>query len=165
MYHVKIACDVPVGLYISVFNSSMSITSASEAIFLHLHSHSRTSHNPHVVQNAQNVPHTAIEVETPSKVASYHRHRPVIAIFAEIGPMTQMTKAEKEPKNAIRELNCGTRIETRIDMTGTRIRSRATRNCFVKFCRPSRNNPFPSSTETGKAVVSKPSIVSKMMFN
>ena len=79
--------------------------------------------------------------------------------------MTQMTKAEKEPRNAIRELNCGTRIETRIDMAGTIIRSRATRIFFVILCRFSGDNPFPSSTEAGKAMVSKPSMLSKMMFN
>lgn len=104
-----------------------------------------------MIQNAENVPHTAIKVETPNRIASYHRHRPVIAIFAEIGPMTQMTKAEKEPRNAIRELNCGIRIETRIDMTGTIIRSSATRICFVKFC--------------GEEKVSKPNILSNIMFS
>ena len=65
--------------------------------------------------------------------------------------MTQMTKAEKEPRNAIRELNCGIRIETRIDMTGTIIRSSATRICFVKFC--------------GEEKVSKPNILSNIMFS
>jgi len=79
--------------------------------------------------------------------------------------MTQMTKAEKEPRNAIRELNCGTRIETRIDMTGTMMRSRATRNCFVQLREFSGANPFPSSTEVGGEGISKPSILSKMMFN
>ena len=79
--------------------------------------------------------------------------------------MTQITKAEKEPKNAIRELNCGTRIETRIDMTGTMIRPRAMRNFFVKLSWFSSANPFPSSTEVGGEGISKPSQLSKMRFN
>ena len=79
--------------------------------------------------------------------------------------MTQMTKAEKEPRNAIRELNCGIMIETRIDMTGTMIRSKATRNCLVKLCWFPGANPFPASTEVGGEGISKPSILSKMMFN
>lgn len=127
------------------------------------HLRSCTNHDSHAVENAENVPQTAIKEDTPSRTASYHLHCPVIAIFAEIGPITQMTKAEKEPRNAIRELNCGTRIETKIDKSGTIIRSKATRNCFINWF--SGGDPFPSSTEVGGDVISKPSVLSKIMLS
>jgi hypothetical protein len=42
-------------------------------------------------------------------------------ILAATGPITHNMKAEKEPRNAIIELNSGTRIETKIDNTVTEI--------------------------------------------
>lgn len=53
---------------------------------------------------------------TPSKMPQ----RPASMIFAVIGPITQSMKAEKEPRNAIIELNSGTRIETRIESDVTK---------------------------------------------
>lgn len=126
---------------------------------------SSVANHPYDVQNAENVPHTAIKVQMPSRATSYQGHRPVITIFADIGPMTQMTKAEKEPRKAIRELNCGIRIETRIDMAGTMIRSSATKKRVVRLVSPSGGDPFPPSTEVATTVLSKPSILSKMRFS
>lgn len=53
--------------------------------------------------------------------------------MADIGPMTQIMKAENEPRKAIRELNSGTRIETVIDSTGMDTRS-AMKSMRFKSC-------------------------------
>ena len=77
----------------------------------------------HTVQNAANVPQVAIKMAITSNEASTNLHLPSRAILAEIGPMTQMMKAEKEPRKAIRELKSGTRIDTMTASRGTDMRS------------------------------------------
>src|SRR5437588_12047169 len=77
----------------------------------------------HTVQNAAIVPQVAIKVATASNEASTNPHFPSRAILADIGPMTQIMKAENEPRKAIRELNSGTIIDTVIDNTATDTRS------------------------------------------
>lgn len=77
----------------------------------------------HAVQNAASVPQVAITVAITSNEASIKLHLPWRATLADIGPMTQIMKAENEPMNAMRELNSGTRTDTKIDSAGTDIRS------------------------------------------
>jgi hypothetical protein len=89
----------------------------------------------------------------------------VIAIFAEMGPMTQITKAEKEPRNAIDELNSGTRIDTPTASNVNETLSMAI-NIYWRACLDSVGGPslrveivFCSREDCGS--VSSPSLVSR----
>jgi hypothetical protein len=57
-----------------------------------------------------------------SNETSTKPHLPSRAILADIGPITQIMKAENEPRKAIRELNSGTMIDTKIDNAGMDMR-------------------------------------------
>jgi hypothetical protein len=61
-----------------------------------------------------------------SKNASQGPHLPVIATLADTGPITQIKNAEKEPRNAIIELNSGTRMETATESEVNKARSNVT---------------------------------------
>src|ERR1700722_7172812 len=78
------------------------------------------SFSRHMVQNAAAVPHIAMTLAVIKRKISSNPYRCVSAIFAEMGPMTQMTKAEKDPRKAIEELNSGTSIDIPTDRSVNR---------------------------------------------
>jgi hypothetical protein len=74
----------------------------------------------YVFQKAAAVPQTAMMIAETRTILSNIPYRPVSAIFAEIGPITQMINAENEPRNAIMEPNSGIRIDIPTDVNVNR---------------------------------------------
>lgn len=60
----------------------------------------------------ENVPHDAIAMPITKIEPSNFEHFLSMAIFALMGPMTQMRKEKREPKMPIIALNSGIAIET-----------------------------------------------------
>lgn len=107
------------------------------------------------------VPQIAMTLVTTSTNASNGRHRPVSAICAAIGPITQIVMAAKEPRKAIMELKFGTRIDTLTDSTGRRIRSTTMKICFIVLFDASDGNSswtesFLDSVDTESGLGSSP---------
>jgi len=75
----------------------------------------------YLVEKAATVPQIAFITPTARTTPSKMLQRPASMILAATGPITHSMKAEKEPRNAIIELNSGTRIETRIESDVTKI--------------------------------------------
>ena len=70
----------------------------------------------------ENVPHDAIVTPTSNIKASHLVHFLSMAIFALIGPMTHMRKANSDPRIPIIELNSGIAIDTATAMKVMRVR-------------------------------------------
>jgi hypothetical protein len=85
---------------------------------------SRSSHPGFhsVVYQTENVPHDAIATPISNIEPSNLLHFFSMAIFALIGPMTQMRKEKREPRMPIIELNSGMAIETATVSRAIRIR-------------------------------------------
>jgi hypothetical protein len=61
------------------------------------------------------VPHAAITIAITRMIQSNGLALPSIAIFAQIGPMTQIKNAENDPRNAMTDSNSGIAMETTTD--------------------------------------------------
>jgi len=70
----------------------------------------------------ENVPHDAIVTPISNIKASHLVHFLSMAIFALIGPMTHMRKANSDPRIPIIELNSGMAIDTATAMKVMRVR-------------------------------------------
>ena len=78
----------------------------------------------------ENVPHDAIAMPINRIEPSHLLHFPSMAIFALMGPMTQMRNEKREPRMPIIELNSGMAIETAMAITATRTRWMKAPNLF-----------------------------------
>ena len=74
------------------------------------------------------VPHDAIATPTTKIKTSHLVHSLSMEIFAQIGPMTHMRKAKREPRIPTIELNSGTAIEIATAIKVRRTRSMNTAN-------------------------------------
>lgn len=74
-------------------------------------------------QNAAIVPHVAMISPLARTKPSHQLQCPASAIFADTGPMTQSRNDENAPKNAIIELNPGTKIDTATEHIVKSVRS------------------------------------------
>jgi len=75
-----------------------------------------------VVYQTENVPQDAIAMPISKIEPSNLLHFLSMAIFALMGPMTQMRKEKREPRRPIIELNSGMAIETATVSTAIRVR-------------------------------------------
>lgn len=111
-----------------------------------------------------------------SRKPSQRVQRPASATFADTGPMTHSRNAEKDPRNAIIELNSGTRIETVTDtmvksarsmVVKIRFRARRRSDCGVASLSTRGELDFDETPwSSGDAVlVSMPRMISSVMFS
>jgi hypothetical protein len=76
----------------------------------------------HCFVKATTVPHPAMAIAITRIIPSNTPQRLSRVTFAMIGPMMQSKKAEKDPRNAIIELNSGIEIETKTESNVTVMR-------------------------------------------
>ena len=86
-----------------------------------------TGHHSAVYQT-ENVPQDAIAMPISKIEPSTLLHFLSMAIFAPMGPMTQMRKEKREPRMPIIELNSGMAIETATASRAIRVRWMMTPN-------------------------------------
>lgn len=130
---------------------------------------SRKSIVHYVSKKAATVPQIAIVTPVATIIPSNQPHFPAITTFAMTGPTIESMKAEKEPRNAIIELNSGTATETATASVVKKTRCKiANKRFHPKFelpgatDSPSGLSTRPSEDEIG---VSIPSNISTVVFS